>query len=81
MADPVSGDDDLRSQLDELNREIAALGGEADAAFDQVGGENVGAQDQEDVAAALTNAQENQALLQPLYEKRQRLHDQLRDAG
>ena len=69
--------DDVRGQLDELNREIAALGGEADAAYEQVGGEDVGAQDNEDVAAALTNAQENEALLQPLYEKRQRLQDQL----
>lgn len=69
--------DDLRSELDDLNREIAELGGEVDAAYQQVGGDDVGAQDNEDVAAALTNAQENEALLQPLYEKRQRLLDQL----
>lgn len=73
----MASKDELQSQLDDVNQQIIELGGEADGAFAQVGGEEFGAQDPEDVAAALTNAQENDALLQPLYERRRKLHDEL----
>ncbi len=74
----TSSHEDLQTKLAELNQQIAELGGEADAAFAQAGGEADGAQDREDVAAELTNAEENEALLEALYARRERLQQQLK---
>lgn len=69
--------DELRRQLEDLNRQITELGGERDEIFGEVGGQDQGAQDTEDVAAELTNVQETEAILAVLYAKRDRLHEQL----
>ncbi|MBE7189477.1 hypothetical protein [Jatrophihabitans endophyticus] len=72
--------DELRQQLTELNQQIAELGGETDELFAQTGGDTDGAQDSEDVAAELTNAEETQGMLDALYKRRERLRAEL-DAG
>lgn len=84
MGDPTRGTDvtashdELRNELKDLNEKIRLLGGENDTAFDQIGQDETGPMDAEDVGVALTNAEENAALLAPLYARRTELREQLK---
>ncbi|GAB2477302.1 hypothetical protein [Jatrophihabitans fulvus] len=72
--------DELQKQLADVNDQIRTLGGEADAAFADTGGDDVAGMDSAEVAADLTMAQENYALLQPLYARRDELMRELGQA-
>ena len=69
--------DEIRQHLSELNQQIAELGGESDELFAQTGGDTDGAQESEDVATELTNIQENEGILDALYQRRERLQAEL----
>jgi hypothetical protein len=68
---------DLRAQLDDVEDQIRTLRGETGGLTDQTGGDADGPQDPEDTAAALTNAEENGALIDALEGRRRSLLSKL----
>jgi hypothetical protein len=69
MADENSTDSDVA----ELDERIAEQEAQIDQLRQQVGGHGDGPQDPEDTAAALTNMEELQAILETLQQRRARL--------
>ncbi len=65
--------DDIPAQLQDVDAQLAQLRGDASGLAAQVGGQSDGAQDSEDTAAALTNAEETQALIAALEARRETL--------
>ena len=62
-----------QSEVTDLENEIAELRRTIDEVRQQVGGQGVGAVDPEDTAAALTNIEENEAVLGTLEARLARL--------
>ena len=74
-------DNDLRRHLADVEAQLRTLRGESEGLTEQVGGQEDGPQDPEDTAAALTNAEENGALIDLLEQRRESLLRQLDQDG
>jgi len=69
--------DDVQSKLTDIDDQLRTLRGETAGLIEQTGDHAAeGPQDPEDEAAALTNTQENDALIEMLEQRRQALLDQ-----
>lgn len=75
----MSDDDDFspENQLKRLNQEIADLEPSVDEARRRIGNRDEGTGDQEDIAAALTEIAEQEAVLDTLRERRDALQEKL----
>jgi hypothetical protein len=75
----MSDDDDFspENQLKRLNQEIADLEPSVDEARRRVGNRDEGPGDQEDIAAAMTEIAEQEAVLDTLRERRDALQEKL----
>jgi outer membrane murein-binding lipoprotein Lpp len=73
--------DQLRRELQDVEAQIAQVRSDIEGIREQVGGQGSGAQDSEDVAAALTNAEEQEAVLGTLEQRRETVLKQLGEAG
>ena len=69
--------DELQRHIDDIDSQLRTLRGESEGVAQQVGGQDEGPQDPEDVAAALNMAEENGALIDALEARRESLVQQL----
>ncbi len=69
--------EDLQGKIDDIDSQLRTLRGESQGVAEQVGAQDEGPQDPEDVAAALTNAEENGALIDALEQRRESLVNRL----
>lgn len=70
-----------RQELRDIDAQIAELRASTDDLRAQVGGQGDGAQDSEDTAAALTNIEENEGVLNALEQRRETVLRQLGTDG
>jgi chromosome segregation ATPase len=75
---PIEGDvamadeaEQQRQELHDIEAQIAEVRSSIDELREQVGGQSYGAQDAEDVAAALTNIEEQEGVLSALEQRRE----------
>ena len=80
MTDPENTPDELRAKIADIDGQLRTLRGETEGVAEQVGGQGDGAQDSEDVAAALPNAEEPGALIAALEGRRESLQTRLDSA-
>lgn len=71
----------LRQELREIDDQIAELPASDDELKGQVGGQDVGAQDPEDIAAALTSGEENEGVLDGLRKRQETVRRKLGEDG
>ncbi len=69
--------EDLQRHIDDIDGQLRTLRGESEGVAEQVGGRDEGAQNPEDIAAALTMAEENGALIDALEARRESLVQRL----
>lgn len=71
---------ELQQELHDIEARITETRGSADELRAQVGGQGDGAQDSEDVAAALTNVEELEGVLSVLEQRRETVLKQIDEA-